>query len=104
MKQLGLVLLVTGMFSDATVIDSETAEATSDELVVTATDELEQAKTIAEGVRQERDLAPDVSHDPALQDGSGAPRAGDRSIDVRHHEIEVHRSPVARVAALPPGI
>jgi len=68
------------------------------DLVVTAAEELEEAKSMAEGVDHQCELAPRGSGDRGFELCAGVECVLNGGLDVVDHEVEVHGGPMTAVA------
>ena len=69
------------------------------DLGVAATGKLDHAEAVSEGIDRVSNVPPAVGLDCSLAHSSGLPRPRRREVDVRHHDVEMHRRPMPAIIA-----
>src|SRR5690348_811911 len=69
------------------------------DLIIALAAELDEAETVAEGIREVGDMAPLMSLDLTLEDGTLRLGLRRRRLHIFHHDVEMHRRPVTAIIA-----
>jgi hypothetical protein len=69
------------------------------DLVVAATEKLDHAEAVTEGIDHVSNVPPAVGLDCPLSESSGLLRPRRRDVDVGHHDVEMHRRPMSAIIA-----